>query len=54
MNSLPDLGKHISIDAETFADRMLREDNLRLMHGWIRAATPHTVFECSSLTLEGK
>ena len=54
MNSLPDLGKYISIDAETFADGMIREDNLRLMHAWVRASTPNTVFECSSLTLEGE
>lgn len=54
MNPIPDLGKHISIDAEVFADQMPRQDNLRLMHGWIRAATPQTVFDCPSLTLEGK
>ncbi len=51
---IPPLGKHISIDSEVFADNLKREDNLRLMHGLVRAVTPQTVFECSSLTLEGK
>ena len=51
---IPDLKKHIVIDAETFADKLPREENLRLMHKWVAAATPRMVFECSALTLEGK
>jgi hypothetical protein len=54
MKPIPNLGKHISIDSEVFADKMKREDNLRLMHGLVHAVTPATFFECSSLTLEGK
>jgi len=46
--------QHVEIDAEVFSVKLPRELNLRLMHAYIKAATPNTVFECSKLTLEGK
>jgi hypothetical protein len=47
----PPLGTHISISAETLPESP-HDGTLRLLHMWVQAATPRTVFECSRLTLQ--
>lgn len=51
---IPELGKHVMIDAGTFAETLPRDTNLRLMRMWIQARIPRAIFECEALTLGGE